>query len=251
MLFDGLPNTKKEDEKNVSLFDDLPTPSTAPLKHSNDEADVDRKKSEGVLEKDENKESDAKQEKVEGVNFDFLPTTLRKRKKPSKIVAPQRRSIGSSNRAIAIDDSNVLNIHEDTNSTAALVPSSPIQDEYEEPQSLTDRHASIFPADMYVPSMPNDYLAYRQKRENELLKSNLEEQAKKTIEMQNKLRLKIEEERKKAMDKAIETGNFDEIIQSRLGSNARSMGRGRGLNNLPAWLLKKQKESETERIQSS
>lgn len=253
MLFDGLPNKKSKDENNEApLFDDLPEPSTVILKTSTNVPGNKQEKTEDIKEENHNKDNDVTKGKTDGTNFDFLPTTLRKRKKPSKVVAPQRRSLSSNRTVSNVEDNSVVNIHEETNQSVSLIPSSPIQDEYEEPQSLVDRHASIFPADMYVPSIPNDYLTYRQKRENESLQADLKEQEKKTLEMQNKLRLKIEEERQKAMNKAIESGNFDDVIQSRLGSNTgSSMGRGRGMNNLPAWLLKKQKESEKERMQSS
>jgi len=101
---------------------------------------------------------------------------------------------------------------------------------------------------MYTPMMPNDYLAYKQSKENELINANLQKQAEKTFLMQQKLRDQIEDERQKA----IASGDVGKIIESRLknateGAMPEGMGRGRGrgLNNLPAWLVKKQKEQQS------
>lgn len=121
------------------------------------------------------------------------------------------------------------------------------EEEYKEPQHLTDLHASVRSTDMYHPMMPNDYLAYKQRKENEMLHANLERQTQKTLDMQRKLREQIEEERQKALA----SGDVNKIIESRLGTSMASApsvgigrGRGRGLNNLPAWLVKKQQEEQ-------
>jgi len=133
-----------------------------------------------------------------------------------------------------------------------VIPSSsePMKEEYKEPQHLTDLHASIRLADMYTPMMPNDYLTYRQRKENDFMNANLQKQAEKTLEMQKKLRDQIEDERQKALA----SGDVGKIIESRLkngmdgaalGGMGRGRGRGRGLNNLPAWLVKKQQEQQS------
>lgn len=114
------------------------------------------------------------------------------------------------------------------------------EDEYTEPQELTDLHASIRSADMYDPMMPNDYLAYKQRKHNESMQKTLQEQAEKTREMQKKLREQIDMEWKKNLA----SGDLDKIVESDgLGRGlGRGRGRGRGVSNLPAWLIKKQQE---------
>ena len=62
------------------------------------------------------------------------------------------------------------------------------------------------------------------------------------LDQQEKMRKKIEEERKKIL----ESGDFNKIVESQAGrEGAGGVGRGRGRGrgaNLPAWLVKKQRE---------
>jgi len=109
-----------------------------------------------------------------------------------------------------------------------------------ESNELQKLHSSVHPYDLYDPMEPNDYLAYRQQKENELIRADLERQARKTLEMQQTLRQRVEEERKKVL----ETGDVNKIIASSSLGRGRGRGRGRELNNLPAWLVKKQKEKK-------
>ncbi len=50
-------------------------------------------------------------------------------------------------------------------------------------QRITKIHSSISFYDMYNPLKPNDYLTYRQNKENEFKRIDLEKQAKKTLEL--------------------------------------------------------------------
>ena len=148
------------------------------------------------------------------------------------------------------DEELYSNIHSTKTSQNRSTESCEENEEYKEPQSLTDLHSSVKPSEMYDPMQPNDYLAYRQRKESQLLQAKLQRQVQKTVEMQKKLRCQIEDERRKAL----ESGNVDKIIESRapkgvgvgndLAATAmgRGRGRGRGLSNLPAWLVKKQQE---------
>ncbi len=131
------------------------------------------------------------------------------------------------------------------------------EDVYVESEELQKLHVSIHPYDMYDPLEPNDYLTYKQKKDNENLRKDLERQAKKTLELQKQLRNHIEEERKKVLD----SGDVNKIIESRIDGGAvgvgggmgrgRGRGRGRGLTNLPAWLVKKQQEQKESSSASS
>ncbi len=131
-------------------------------------------------------------------------------------------------------------------------------EEYTESKVLQKLHSSVHPYEMYDPIEPNDYLTYRQNKENELIRRDLQRQAMKTLELQQQLREHIEEERKKVL----ESGDVNKIIESRISSKSgleitssggigRGRGRGRGLNNLPAWLVNKQKEKERQKQNES
>ena len=73
--------------------------------------------------------------------------------------------------------------------------------------------------------------------------------------MQENLRKKIEDKRKKLL----ESGNFQGLVEEEMssrrneadvgrgsGGTGMGRGRGRGVMNLPAWLVKKQEEQQNE-----
>ena len=264
MLFDDLPQTKN---------DAMPIEQQKPATVKNQTQDLPAD--------DQSNISDGKKSKSlvdslgkTGTTMAFMPAALRKRKAPGATARPRKQATNSvqhdvstlpnpkpncakseittnscergseeKDQSLRQEHKKNINIHE--------IPLSfeHIQDEYKEPQHLIDLHAAVRSADMYNPMMPNDYLAYRQSKENKLINANLQKQAEKTLEMQQKLRDQIEDERQKA----IASGDVSKIIESRLknategaasGGMGRGRGRGRGLNNLPAWLVKKQQEQQ-------
>ena len=116
-----------------------------------------------------------------------------------------------------------------------------------EPESLRLLHASV--KHPYDPHFPNDYLAYRERKKTEQVRKDLQRSALQRLDQQEKMRKKIEEERKKML----ESGDLDKIVESQgegvtagsaRGGAGRGRGRGRGLSNLPAWLLKQQQEQK-------
>mmetsp|Transcript_47978 Transcript_47978/g.144973 ORF Transcript_47978/g.144973 Transcript_47978/m.144973 type:complete len:455 (-) Transcript_47978:173-1537(-) len=127
-------------------------------------------------------------------------------------------------------------------------------EERQESESLRHLHESV--TDPYDPLVPNDYLAYRERKKAEVVREEMERKALEQIELQRKMRERIEEERRKAEA----TGDVDKIVESRLGpqgggmgvaatessglERGRGRGRGRGMANLPAWLVKKQQEEK-------
>ncbi len=202
-----------------------------------------------------------------GTTMAFVPAALRKRKPPATKQIPARRknqltksgvssTSGSGggdhvntivivNPAVEQQDENVDNLLETKPKNQI-----PIEEEYKEPPELTEAHASVRSADMYDPMTPNDYLAYKQRKQNESLQADIQREAQKTLEMQQKLRSHIESERQKALA----SGDVDRIIESRSSGTVgdgvgmgmgRGRGRGRGMSNLPAWLVKKQQEGKT------
>ncbi|KAL3768523.1 hypothetical protein ACHAW5_006719 [Stephanodiscus triporus] len=116
----------------------------------------------------------------------------------------------------------------------------------DEPEALRLLHASV--VQPYDPYLPNDYLAHRERKKTEQVRRDMQRSALQRLEQQEKLRRKIEEERKKIL----ESGDFRKIVErSRDGDVAKSggaagRGRGRGVTNLPAWLVKKQEEQKEE-----
>ncbi len=237
MLFDDLPATKI-DGKGTTL---KPSGDTA--------SDVkDLEELTGPSEKKSEKKAKSVVSSLgkAGTTMAFLPVALRKRKHiPGKAPQQVRRTkdemekpktqqqdiVSSQENYIAegIDDETSKQ-----NPDVSVIISACHDQEEIESQKLRDLHASVQPADMYNPMEPNDYLAYRQMRENELIRADLEKQAIKTMEMQQKLRSQIEEERQKAL----QTGDFEKVASE----DAARMGRGRGMSNLPSWLVKKQLE---------
>lgn len=270
MLFDDLPEAKND--ATVTL--------TASLENTTNDSNEGDKTKSNISEEKKSKSLVDSVGKA-GTSMAFVPAALRKRKtpmatssfksrkqaanrisvKPSTCTHQSKPTIATSEivsnsceqdceekeKASHQEERNMhVNVH------VHVIPSSsePMQEEYKEPQHLTDLHASIRLADMYTPMMPNDYLAYRQRKEDDLMNANLQKQAEKTLEMQKKLRDQIEDERQKAID----SGDVGKIIESRLkngmngaglGGMGRGRGRGRGLNNLPAWLVKKQQEQQS------
>ena len=125
------------------------------------------------------------------------------------------------------------------------------EEQREESETLRILHASV--VDPYDPHVPNDYLAYRERKKADRVREEMEREAVKQLEIQRRMRERIEEERRKAD----ESGDLDRIVESRVGRGmgvgvgegmlhggvGRGRGRGRGgVQNLPAWLVKRQQE---------
>ena len=112
-----------------------------------------------------------------------------------------------------------------------------------EPESLRLLHASV--THPYDPHFPNDYLEVRERKKTEQVRKDMQRTALQRLDQQEKMRKKIEEERKKIL----ESGDFNKIVESQTGEGSsggagRGRGRGRGVANLPAWLVKKQQEQK-------
>lgn len=188
-----------------------------------------------------------------GTSMAFVPTALRPRKRPKpalnrpktvkptvikaepdtaapslsahqpEAVAPQVKKEEKTMTSVVIE-----NIHACDEQPKRDEPS--LQEEAEELQRL---HASVM--DPYDPHVPNDLLAYRERKAVEQERLKLEREARETMERQQWMWQQLEQERQKIQ----KSGIVKDIIEHRTKT---SMGRGRGVSNLPAWLLKKQKE---------
>lgn len=136
-----------------------------------------------------------------------------------------------------------------------------------ESEELAMLHASV--TDPYDPFVPNDYLEYCAEKRREVERRELEEATRETLRQQQIIREQIAEERRKM----IETGDYQSVVTSVINRHAQDMqpsgpsmapisgqnsditdkvesssvslstkhkmGRGRGVHNLPAWLLQK------------
>jgi len=184
-----------------------------------------------------------------GTSMAFVPTAVRPRKKPKPLkstlaarppaLAPKvdcepptdtREESATVKKEDRRQDSNAIvieNIHYADQGQPQLDPTLQYDEE------LDQNHASA--TDPYDPHFPNDLLAYRERKAIEQERLRLEREARETLERQQRLRQQLHEERKKIQ----ESGNVSDLVE--LHSR---MGRGRGINNLPAWLLKKQKEEQ-------
>ncbi|KAL7502133.1 hypothetical protein ACHAWX_000466 [Stephanocyclus meneghinianus] len=212
-----------------------------------------------------------------GTTMAFVPQALRKKKKH---VAPQQsekqkeekrqraevslpsdqgpegRNFHDVEKADDVELANVdeSNNSRDTNNDSAVENAgdddSNNSEPYleNEPPSLRQLHdqakTSLTP---YNPHTPNDYLAYRERRKTAAVRKDMQAAALAKLEAHDRLRKKVEEERRR-----IElSGDVDKIVESRLGGAVgeggvgKGRGRGRGMSNLPAWLVKKQKEKES------
>jgi hypothetical protein len=103
-------------------------------------------------------------------------------------------------------------------------------------EDMTNDEANV--TDPYDPHIPNDLLAYRERMAMQQERERLKREAIETLERQKQLRLQLEKERQRIEA----SGRAIDIIEHRTKINLSSNGRGRGINNLPAWLLKKQQE---------
>ena len=123
-----------------------------------------------------------------------------------------------------------------------------------EPESIRLLHASVTPQNAYNPHCPNDYLAAIERKKTERIQKELQQRALERLDQQEKLRKKIEEERRKIES----SGDVNKIMESRMmmggsdGTNSAGVGgggrgRGRRVQNLPAWLVKKQQEEEQQK----
>ena len=121
-----------------------------------------------------------------------------------------------------------------------------------ESEAMRLLHASV--THPYDPYCPNDYLAYRERKKLEQIRKDMQASALQRLEQQEMLRQKVEDERKKLL----ESGEFSKIVEKSRGDRedvavgrGTGNGRGRGVTNLPAWLVKKQDEQKEEMDRSA
>ena len=88
--------------------------------------------------------------------------------------------------------------------------------------------------DPYDPMVPNDLLEYWERKAVAAERERLEREKLEQLQQQDALRRQLDIERR-ALE---QEGNAE-----KLAANERQRGRGRGVSNLPAWLVAKQKNA--------
>ena len=138
----------------------------------------------------------------------------------------------------------VMNVHDDPalssraqeptkdvdspNTNPQLYPSENPQQQQQQQQPVHEKLID----DPYDPMVPNDLLQYWERKQFEKERIQLENERQQALEQQERLREHLQKER----EELARAGNVEQLAQ-------RSMGRGRGISNLPAWMLE-QRASE-------
>lgn len=126
----------------------------------------------------------------------------------------------------------VLNIHEQSSGSANHYYSQLPEEEGDEEENEEIRN-------IYDPYIPNDLLQYWDRKKLAKEREAMERETKEALEQQRRLRLELEQQRHALQQK----GDYDSLLQQHDQRGGR--GRGRGVSNLPAWLVqKKRKEQE-------
>ena len=92
--------------------------------------------------------------------------------------------------------------------------------------------------DPYDPLVPNDLLQYWERQAAIVEREEIEREARETLKQQNAIREQLEMERQE-LEKS---GDVNKIVQHMQKNTIPARGRGRGVSNLPAWVVEKQKK---------
>jgi hypothetical protein len=98
--------------------------------------------------------------------------------------------------------------------------------------------------DLYDPAIPNDLLQYRERQAAIRHRQRLQAQQAQALADQEALRQQAIATRQAL----IQAGQLDVVVAQENAALA-SRGRGRGISNLPAWMIKKQQEEQKQRQQ--
>ena len=137
---------------------------------------------------------------------------------------------------IVIGDETEASAPAPEQSTASLAPSNTIQ-----PPQLGQHHSRLSDSDRqrlrqqamddpYDPMVPNDLLEYWERKAVAAERERLEREKLEQLQQQDALRRQLDMERR-ALE---QEGNADKLAE-----HVRQRGRGRGVSNLPAWLVAK------------
>jgi hypothetical protein len=122
-----------------------------------------------------------------------------------------------------------LAVHSEAPSSTAMAQ--------EEPEEIRRLHENV--TDPYDPYVPNDLLQYWERKAAERERIEMEREAQETLERQRAMQQQIEAERTKMLLAGNAVGAADSMG---------GRGRGRGVSNLPAWLVKQKQGKEANQI---
>mmetsp|Transcript_15028 Transcript_15028/g.27146 ORF Transcript_15028/g.27146 Transcript_15028/m.27146 type:complete len:352 (-) Transcript_15028:192-1247(-) len=240
-LFGDLPSTKKAQSSDNNATKETDTGGAPKLNSpQNEQPEPSNKKRPASL---------VDKLGTAGTTMAFVPAALRNRKRVNSTVAPAAssakpttiRAPSSSNTTKAatfVKESSISHIHEDND--PSLNDNTTIGTEQKdeiESDAMRELHSSVVDTDIYDPHVPNDLLAFWDAKAMERERLELEREAKETLQRQEDLRQQLEQERAD-LEKS---GDLEKLVQHR---EQRSMGRGRGVSNLPAWLVEKHKKQQ-------
>jgi hypothetical protein len=104
-------------------------------------------------------------------------------------------------------------------------------EDFVEPEFLRCLHEKAL-ADPYDPLLPNDLLTHWARKTFEHERINLEPERQRTLKQQDRLREQLKKER----EELARSGDVQQLVDHH-SHRAMGSGRGRGVSNLPAWLL--------------
>jgi hypothetical protein len=252
-LFGDLPAAKNSSKEDDATAGDRSAAPKGPLDDSN--------KSKDSKEPLKAESSMVKSIGTAGTSMAFVPTAALNRRRNNKrpapaapssisfVQPPQRQEQPSSSQPKVSKSllATGWSVHVDEakpNSDSAAGASSDTIPASVEPHEVKHTHDRLdlqkqVSEDPYDPMVPNDLLQYWENKALAVERERLEREARETLEDQQRLRQQLEREREELQ----KSGNVDRLVEHH---TKRSMGRGRGLSNLPAWLVEKQrKERET------
>jgi hypothetical protein len=255
-LFGDLPaakNASKEDDA-VATAGDRSAAATAPkpLDDSNEIISKDSK------EPPKSELSVVKNIGAAGTSIAFVPTAALNRRRNNKrsapaapsstsfVQPPQRQeqplssqtevstSLLATGWSVHVDETKPNADQAGNASSADTIPASVGAHEVKHTDERLDLQKQIS-EDPYDPMIPNDLLQYWENKALAVERERLERETRDTLEQQQHLRQQLEREREELQ----KSGNVDRLVEHH---TKRSMGRGRGLSNLPAWLVEKQRK---------
>ncbi|KAL7576286.1 hypothetical protein ACA910_018110 [Epithemia clementina (nom. ined.)] len=108
--------------------------------------------------------------------------------------------------------------------------------------AAADEHSHVHEKlieDPYDPMVPNDLLQYWQRKNFEKERINLEKERQQALQQQELLREHLRKER----EELARAGDLEKLAQRSMGR-----GRGRGISNLPAWMVEKEKRAASTEV---
>jgi hypothetical protein len=190
----------------------------------------------------------------------FVPSTVLFKPRQTAVPTsstPALSSSSSSNNGLVANSSSLSHRTGKPNNTSETSPSSTVEPSVAIPP--TDVHIVIakttefnpnnsFDVDNpYDPRRPNDYHQYCNKREEEKRLAALAVDNKRKLEEMERARADVERQRKIALER----GDYQTLLSTSLtDSSGLGRGRGRGVANLPSWIVEQMKQDESKEVKS-